>query len=535
VRVKKPPPAATQFRKPSAFAPTVPIISSGLRRYLYFTAAVTGAAVLVVEILGAKMLSPYVGTSHFVWTAQIAVTLVALAAGYYLGGWLVDRTARLGWMYGCILSAAIYLCFAVLICEPMAYWCLQFRLATGSLLASLILFFVPLTLLAVVCPFLVRILTQSVNAVGGQVGRLSAISTLGSVFGTVLIGYVLIPYLPNSTTMLITAALLLAVVLGYTLAWGRKTARVLETSIAVIFGLALGLGGLRQEQLKHFSEVDELFRRNSNFGLMQVLQFKQGNRRLYLNDYLVQNTYDPSEKKSLAMFTYLLHDLARAYTPQVNRVLCIGLGIGIVPMRFARENVTVDVVDINPAVVPMAARYFDFQPDRVNVVIGDGRYFLNRTTNHYDAIILDAFLGDSSPSHLFSKEAFAAMSRLLQATGTLVINCFGNLEPGRDFFTASLDKSLKSAFRSVRIHYGGSGNLFFVASNQSELRVFHAPDFEQVHRVARADVEAAFQGTAQANPAHGIVLTDDYNPVEFYDARNRELMRRQLAMMIRSL
>ena len=65
-------------------------LPKGLRIFLYFTAAMTGAGILIVEILGAKMLSPFLGTSHFVWTAQIAVTLVALSLGYYIGGWLVD-------------------------------------------------------------------------------------------------------------------------------------------------------------------------------------------------------------------------------------------------------------------------------------------------------------------------------------------------------------------------------------------------------------------------------------------------------------
>ena len=72
-----------------------PSPSGGLRFYLYVTAGVTGAAIMIVEILGAKMLAPFFGTSHFVWTAQIAVTLVALAAGYYAGGRLVGTTARL--------------------------------------------------------------------------------------------------------------------------------------------------------------------------------------------------------------------------------------------------------------------------------------------------------------------------------------------------------------------------------------------------------------------------------------------------------
>ena len=102
-------------------------MSVALRRFLYATAAITGAAVLIIEILGAKILAPYVGTSHFVWTAQIAVTLVALSTGYYLGGWLVDRSTKLGYLYSCILAAAVYLCLVVVICGPVAYWCLVLK------------------------------------------------------------------------------------------------------------------------------------------------------------------------------------------------------------------------------------------------------------------------------------------------------------------------------------------------------------------------------------------------------------------------
>src|SRR5579871_3865653 len=145
-------------------------ISSGQRNYLYVTAAVAGMVIMIVEILGAKMLAPYVGTSHFVWTAQITVTLIALAAGYYSGGRLADRAQKLGNLYAAILAAAVYLCFTVLIIKPVANWCLEFRLAFGSLLASFILFFVPLALLAMVGPFFVRVLTQSINQVGSHVG-----------------------------------------------------------------------------------------------------------------------------------------------------------------------------------------------------------------------------------------------------------------------------------------------------------------------------------------------------------------------------
>src|SRR5712671_4297295 len=107
---------------------------------------------MVVEVLGAKMLSPYIGLSHFVWTAQIAVTLVALASGYYAGGRFADHSPQLGGLYWAVLAAAIYLGFTVLV-EPVASWCLGFNLAAGSLLASAFLFFAPLALLAMAGPF----------------------------------------------------------------------------------------------------------------------------------------------------------------------------------------------------------------------------------------------------------------------------------------------------------------------------------------------------------------------------------------------
>lgn len=505
-----------------------------LRRYLYFTAAVTGAAIMIVEILGAKMLAPYVGTSHFVWTAQIAVTLVALAAGYYVGGRLVDQSQDLKRLYAAIVWAAVYLCVAVLIIEPIAYWCLRFNLAMGSLLASGFLFFVPLALLAMAGPFFVRVLSASVTGVGGNMGRLTAISTLGSFAGTALIGYVLIPLFHNSVTMYGTAGLLVLVAMGY---FGLFRRAALPAAVAGAC-LAIGLGAWGVYRAKHalpLSRMTELARDNSEFGLLQVLQDNLGPRRYYLNDYLTQNTYDTEQKKSVSMFTYMLHGLAHVYTPSISNVLCIGLGVGIVPMEFAREGARVDVVEINPEIVPLAAKYFDLEPAKLNIILGDGRYYLNTCQKKYDVINLDAFLGDSSPSHLMSREAFTAMKRALAPRGTLVINTFADLDPGEDFFAASLSKTLSAVFRSVRIHAGGEGNTMFVASDEPELKEVRPFDFSRVHPDRLRDVRDAWSGIRETDPARGIVLTDDFNPVEFHDAANREQLRRYLVQSIRSL
>jgi spermidine synthase len=506
-----------------------PALSLGLRRYLYISAGLTGAAIMIVEILGAKMLSPYFGTSHFVWTAQIAVTLVALACGYYAGGRLVDRSLRLGRLYAAILIAGVYLAFTIAMREPVAYACLRFRLATGSLLASAILFFIPLSLLAMVGPFLARVLTESVSSVGGNVGRLTAIGTLGSFVGTVLIGYIVIPYLPNSLTMYLTALLLLLIAAIYLFGWGRVSARRTATAIAVLAGVGAGFWAWRSDRWRGL-DADELYRGNSNFGQLQVLDYTNSPGRLYLNDYLTQNTYDTNERKSMSMFTYMLHGLARAYVPRVDQVLCIGLGVGIVPMSFINDGAKVDVAEINPAVVPVAKEFFDLEPEKLNLFIGDGRYFVNATTHRYDAIILDAFLGDSCPSHLMTREAFTAMRRILNPDGALVINTFADVRGENEFFAASLYKTLTNVFISVRIHAGRNGNTLFVASARSPLTFVHRPDLSQVYAGCLGLVQDAFTTTREVDPDKGRVLTDDFNPVEFYDAANRESLRRALAL-----
>src|SRR5688572_11895769 len=345
-------------------------LKPGFRRFLYATAGITGGAILIVEILGAKMLAPYVGTSHFVWTAQIAVTLISLAVGYYFGGWLVDRSPKLSRLYFCIGFAAVYLAFTILIVEQVAYGFLRMNLAVGALLSSAVLFFVPLTLLAAVGPFLIRVLAISFSTIGTQVGRLSAISTLGSVLGTILIGYVLIPFLPNSVTMYGTAGVLLLLAIVYFAVWSKRD---LTASIALtLLALALGGLGVRRDLTKDWGHVQELHRVNSDFGMLQVVQLPDG-RRFYLNDYLVQNTYDTATKKCTSLFTHMLRYLAEGYSTNLQDVLCIGLGVGIAPTELSQKGVRVDVVEINPTVVPLAQKFFDFDPTKSNVTIGDGR------------------------------------------------------------------------------------------------------------------------------------------------------------------
>ena len=172
--------------------------------------------------------------------------------------------------------------------------------------------------------------------------------------------------------------------------------------------------------------------------------------------------------------------------------------------------------------------------EHFNLLLGDGRHIVNRSTHQYDAVILDAFLGDSCPSHLMTREAFAAMRRILKPKGVLVINTFADPDQEQDFFSASLYKTLTNTFTSVRLHHGRNGNTLFVVSARPQLTILHPPTYDHVYAGCREQVKDAFNTIREPNLDHGRVLTDDYNPVEFYDAANRESLRKNLALSARS-
>lgn len=464
------------------------------------------------------------------------MTLVALSCGYYAGGWLVTRSPRPTRLYWAVLLAAVYLTATVPLCEPVAYWCLDLSrdgsLAVGTLLASALLYFVPLALLAMVGPFFVHVLTSTVAGVGGNVGRLTAVSTLGSFVGTILIGYFTIPYLPNSLTMFLTALLLMLVCAGYLFGWGRKSPAPGMAALVLLAGAGLGVFGVQSDRFQHPTFV-ELFRGNSNFGRLQVLTYKNNSpQRFYLNDFLSQNTYDATTGQSLSMFTYALHDFARAYTTNIADVLCIGMGVGVVPMEFARRRAGGRGGDQSGG---GAGRDKIFWPQAGTVEHHHRRRALFREPHpkKYDAVVLDAFLGDSNPSHLMTREAFAGVRQVLRPGGVLVINCFGKFEADKDYFTASLDKTLRAVFPSVVIHAALQGNTFFIAGDARELKLLRTPDLDRIHPAARSQVASAFDTLRATNPRHGRVLTDDFNPVDFFDADNCEATRRALAFSMK--
>jgi spermidine synthase len=503
--------------------------------YLYLVAFVCGAAVMIIEIVGARRLIPFLGTSHYVWTAQISVTLLAMAAGYWIGGRLSVRLRSPRGFFVAIIGGSLYLAFSTYFTEDVALWSHGMSAPAGSFLVSLFLFFPCIMAFSMALPWLSRLVAERLTDVGPIVGRLAALGTAGSIVGTLLISYVLIPAVSNSTMLLGTAFGLTAVSLPGAFLSDRR-GRICAVALLILIGAALLLLSLFPRQ-RQFQTATELFHADTFSGLVQVLESHSGEWRLLMTDYLVQNQYDPRQQQSMSEFSYVMQSLVRHYSDRLEQVLCIGLGAGILPRQLAAEGIQVDVVEINPLILSVAREFFDFEESpRTHVFIDDGRRYLRSNTRRYDAILIDAFSGDTAPEHLMTVEAFSEAARSLADDGILILNTFADFQSPRHSYSSALEATLTSVFPSVRSHglEDTDSSVFYVASRTPLRDPPVSIDTEGVHPACRDAVEAIVLGIRPLSPSSP-PFRDDGNRALYLDALNRQQLRRHFVSLIDEL
>ena len=183
--------------------------------YLIMTAMLCGALVMVIEVLGSRVIGPFFGVSLFVWTSLITVTLVALAAGYAAGGVLADKKADPDYLYAIILAAGLLVLAVPWSKAVVLKATLPLGLRLGALASALLLFGPSLFLLGCVSPYIVRLAAREMTSIGRTVGLFYALSTVGSFFGTLLTGFVLIAWLGVSRIFHVTGLLLIALAVVY--------------------------------------------------------------------------------------------------------------------------------------------------------------------------------------------------------------------------------------------------------------------------------------------------------------------------------
>jgi spermidine synthase len=224
--------------------------------------------------------------------------------------------------------------------------------------------------------------------------------------------------------------------------------------------------------------------------------------------------------------------------PNGTDALVIGAGAGFIPRWYSKRGVRTDVVDIDPLIPKLAAEYFGFSTSG-DVVIDDARHFLLTTERRYDFIILDAYTGDVTPHHLISREMFALIASRLRPNGVLGINLIGSAgADGR--MTASVIKTLRAAFDQVDVFPAftpsaaeGVGNFEIVAYRgaREPLPMESVPGFVihgSVKPLVLSYLGAPFEFPERAD---AIELTDDYNPMDYFDAPMREVIRARVIGM----
>jgi spermidine synthase len=500
--------------------------------FLLLTAAVGGAAVLTLEVMGSRVIGPFFGVSLFVWTSLIAVTLMALAVGYAVGGWLADRHASAGALYTLIAVAGLLTLAIPLLRSPVLEASVGLGLRAGSLVASLVLFGPVLAVLGAVTPFLVRLAVRQLDAVGRTVGVLYAVSTLGSVVGAVLTGYVLITWIGvNGIFSLVAGALLVLSVAYFAVLRGRFAALALLAALAVRPGAPP-----LQMSMPDGTRVTQVASAQSLYGQVKVVDYRFGalaTRELVI-DGLVQGGIDRASGQSVYEYLYFMQHIPRALAPRGRRCLMVGLGAGIIARWFEAQGVRTDVVEIDPVVVRMAREHFGMQVSG-QVVIADARHFMLTSQERYDYVLLDVFNGDTTPGYLLSVEAVTLAQRRLAPGGVLAVNLVGSLRE-RSFVTASVVKTLESRFDQVEVYPAfdpgrtGAGNMVLVAYDGPERALDpHALARVPVHRlvapVVRARLGRRFR-FPQGTPA--VILSDDFNPADVRDAWLREQVREEI-------
>ncbi len=494
------------------------------------TAGLTGALVMVVEILGARIIGPFFGVSLYVWTSLISVTLLALALGYAAGGWLADRRPSAAVLYLLVGLAGCWLVLLPFVKAPLLEATMGAGLRLGSFLAASLLFGVPLALLGCVSPFLLRLAALDLGRIGRTAGLLYAVSTAGSFVGAAGTGFYLLGSFGVIATLRLCGGALLLLACTY-FAFSRRW-RALPLA-AGFLPLVLTPPASLDARLSDGTFARIVWARDSFYGALKVVEYRGGGmwtRELTI-DGLIQGGVDAFSGQSIYEYAYLLERLPLALRPDGRTVLMVGLGTGVAARALAARGLDVEVVELDPRVHEAALRHFDFPP-AIPVTIEDARTFLARQGKAYDYLLIDVFNGDTTPGYLLSREALRAAKARLAPGGVLAFNLMGSSDPVEGMLPAIL-VTLREQFRTVRVQPAGLkadaawGNYVVLASD-GPAEYARTPDTGRIHPLA-ADVPALLMSPSLAIQSSGAApLTDDFNPLDLRDSRLKEAVRREL-------
>jgi len=475
--------------------------------FLLLTVFVTGASILIIELIGTRVLAPYFGSGIYTWSALIAVTLAALALGYVLGGKLADNYPAPGLLFYLCLIAGLWTALTPRLANLLLPDLVQLAdVRLGVLLSSVLLFTPNLFVLGMAGPFVIRLFSRDHESSGRTSGLVFSISTLGSLIAALGTGFFLVPNYGVLNILTFTAfALILIAILGFVF-----LKQIAMSSFSLLCAV-LSLFGLSASS-EQYSSLELIDSSPSFYGHVQVV--RKAGYKILLVDGTGQNYVTDKGENAISYINFLSSlPLARKSPDEkLGNSLVIGLGAGQLPILLKKSGLEVESVEIDPVVYAMAKKHFGFNHKKDNVHIIDGRLHLVQSTSSYDYIFIDAFNADQIAWHLVSREALQIARFRLSDHGLLAIN-LTSYASSDDI--ASLHKTLETVFPFVRV-FGENPDaeltsIIFLASGAPvELNV----DIGSLTSAQKVNISQYLKGELDAFRG-GIILTDDYNPIDY--------------------
>ena len=479
----------------------------------------TSAAVLVLEILAARLLAPYVGVTLETYTAIIGTILAAIALGTWLGGRLADRRDPRGLLGPIlILGGALSLCVV-----PIVRLIGSLPLGGGPPAVLVLVFtgfFAPAAVLSAVPPTVIKLQLSDLAQTGRTVGRLSALGTAGAIFGTFATGFVLVATLP--TTPIVAGVALTLIVLGAVIMLavrrnGGGQPNRLSVAAVLVAIVPVGLLSVLVERTLNPCERETAYYCVS---VLPDLEPCVGGLTLHL-DNMRHSCVHPDDPQRLDFsYTSMLSDVIAAVGPDGKPldVLHVGGGGFSMPRYIDSTNPgsTNLVLELDPTLVQIATDELGLQTSvDLQVRVGDARLGIrDAVEDSYDLVIGDAFGGVAVPWHLTTRQFVEEIDRVMRSDGMYAINVIDHPPMGLARAEAA---TLSTVFEFVavlappdRLTGEVGGNLILCASHQP----IDVPAILS-HNESRGD-EDAILIVDPGSPfiAGAPVLTDDFAPVD---------------------
>ncbi len=382
-----------------------------MKRYIPLIFA-EGATVMAVELCGAKLMAPVYGNSLYVWATILAITLSALAFGYYAGGILTKKEDLKNTLHNVISMA----CISIALMPFMAAYLLPhisyLPFTPAVIISAALLIIAPVFFLGCTSPLFIRINSDSLETAGLVSGKVYAISTIGGIISTFKCGFVFIPYLGLKTTLLAYAALLFIIsnVTFRKFMFGKTTFFIAALLISLVFGI---------------QQAHVVFSEHGLLGEISIKQYKNNNitvRSLLIND-VVQTEMDCTTGLSVSKYTSILDSLIPEGRKDEN-TLVLGLGGGLVANMLQKKNYSVEGVEFDNRIIAAAKTYFNLHPSVV-AYDQDARFYINRMSRNYKFFILDLFKAEEQPGHVITTESIQKLKQHLLPGGKIMVNWHG--------------------------------------------------------------------------------------------------------------